>query len=247
MRILYGRGPGPPDEWGEPELRRFRQSDEGLEVEFEGVSKVTVREKGVRWIDLMDNSKRRRWNKRPPGHRTGEMLSELLDELEEECHPDSDVERKFFSLFGGLSMHEAFMSPSAAGPALIPNVWVNWYPQESKRDRLKEPYIADFAIKDPDIEGGDLTLIEIDGPSHYAEYDETRQEYTFSETRYASHLRDDRFLRRIAPKVIRIGRSEIRSVENGPEGELYHFYHLWKQIFDSNAWIGRFEDIDHLS
>lgn len=136
------------------------------------------------------------------------------------------------------------MIPAGAGPALIPNVWVNWYPEKEKRDRRKEPYIADFAIKHPKVEQGDLTVIEIDGPSHYASYDEENREYTVSERAYASHLRDDRFLRRRVPKVIRIGRDEIREVETMPGDDLGKFYSMWKRIFESKAWIESFEDVD---
>jgi hypothetical protein len=57
---------------------------------------------------------------------------------------------------------------------------------------------------------GDAHIIEIDGPSHYAAYDEKLHTYRVDEDAYARNLKIERSLRRHGWNMIRIGRSEVR-------------------------------------
>jgi hypothetical protein len=53
-------------------------------------------------------------------------------------------------------------------------------------------------------------IIEIDGPSHYATYDEGTHEYTLDEDAYARNLKVARYLEAEGWQLTRIGRSEVR-------------------------------------
>jgi hypothetical protein len=83
-----------------------------------------------------------------------------------------------------------------AFPALIPEVWLNYLgPRKTAADmtHLEEnPSRVDFVM----FAEGKKCVIEIDGPSHYANYDEANRRYVVSEQRYTKNLRIERSLRR---------------------------------------------------
>jgi hypothetical protein len=109
-------------------------------------------------------------------------------------------------------------------PALIPQVWLNWLHSASEED-LK---ILDEYPSRVDFVGfwtNERHLIEIDGPSHYASYDESRRRYEVDERAYARNLKIARSLQRDEWKLTRIARIEIRDVQEGDfaEFEAYKF------------------------
>lgn len=58
---------------------------------------------------------------------------------------------------------------------------------------------------------GERHIIEIDGPSHYANFDETTRTYSIDEGKYAQNLKIARSLQRNGWTLTRIGRSEVRA------------------------------------
>jgi hypothetical protein len=96
-------------------------------------------------------------------------------------------------------------------PALIPQVWLNWLHSASDEDmKILEEYPSrvDFVA----FWNYERHLIEIDGPSHYASYDETRHTYQVDERAYARNLKIARSLLRDEWKLTRIARIEVRDV-----------------------------------
>lgn len=92
-------------------------------------------------------------------------------------------------------------------PALIPQAWLNWL-NATPEDRVldEEPSRVDFMA----FHCGQRHIIEIDGPSHYASYNETTNTYTIDESMYARNLKIARSLQRNGWILTRIGRSEVR-------------------------------------
>jgi very-short-patch-repair endonuclease len=118
-----------------------------------------------------------------------------------------------------LAEHEAEFALRArlTFPALIPQVWLNVIPPGNRtlaeEQRLaREPQRVDFLM----IAEGRKCIIEIDGPSHYAEYDEAGSEYSVSEERYTFNLRVERSLRTHGFEVYRFSNFEV---ENTPLDE----------------------------
>lgn len=101
-------------------------------------------------------------------------------------------------------------------PALIPEVWLNYLgPRKTAADvtHLEEnPSRVDFVM----FAEGKKCVIEIDGPSHYADYDEARRRYVVSEHRYTKNLRIERSLRRQGWEIFRFANYEVA---NTPEDE----------------------------
>jgi hypothetical protein len=94
-------------------------------------------------------------------------------------------------------------------PALIPQVWLNWLhaaPEEELRALDENPSRVDFVA----FWGGQRHVVEIDGPSHYATYDEVARSYAPDEKAYARNLKIERTLRRDDWHVTRIGRFEVQ-------------------------------------
>lgn len=91
-------------------------------------------------------------------------------------------------------------------PALIPQVWLNRVARSEEHAKMldENPSRVDFMA----FYHGEGHIIEIDGPSHYADWD--GQTYKIDEQAYARNLRIERSLRRSGWHVTRIGRSEVR-------------------------------------
>jgi len=94
-------------------------------------------------------------------------------------------------------------------PALIPQVWLNWLANASDEELKaldENPSRVDFLA----FWRGRRSVVEIDGPSHYAHYDGTT--YRVDERAYARNLKIERSLRRDGWGVMRIARVEVRDV-----------------------------------
>jgi very-short-patch-repair endonuclease len=115
-------------------------------------------------------------------------------------------------------------------PALIPQVWVNWYHFDSKdheraEKAREEPFRVDFVLKDQRIGIGDrFAVIEIDGASHFGHYEvDAAGEVTIESSMdaYTEHLKKDRWLRKKGWEVVRISSQEVDELED--ERDLIRF------------------------
>ncbi|AFY66335.1 hypothetical protein [Geitlerinema sp. PCC 7407] len=245
MRVfLYGR----PGCFCQPALEHLTQTPDGhLDMKFSGVKSVILAKEDIRWLDLVDDATRQKWslwiNNSDEREQHEYPLNNLFDELHSFCNEKSDVERFFFNMFVSISIEGAFSEPPAIGPALVPNVYVNWYSKPNERSKKEEPYIVDFLLKHKSIESGKTTIIEIDGPSHYAKYNERTKSYKVDEEGYALHCRKDLFLKRQGFNVIRIGRSDIRKIMNCSNKieKKKRFYGFWNEVFENTAFIEAIE------
>lgn len=92
-------------------------------------------------------------------------------------------------------------------PALVPQVWLNWLANASERElKLLEenPSRVDFLA----FWRGERYVIEIDGPSHYADWNGST--YRVDERAYARNLKIERSLRRDGWNMTRIARIEVK-------------------------------------
>jgi very-short-patch-repair endonuclease len=96
-------------------------------------------------------------------------------------------------------------------PALIPEVWLNYLgPQKSADDEIhlsENPSRVDFVM----IAEGKKCVIEIDGKSHYADYDEEARRWSVSERRYTRNLRIERSLRNQGWEIFRFSDLEVNA------------------------------------
>lgn len=96
-------------------------------------------------------------------------------------------------------------------PALIPQVWLNYTydptrsPEEERRLLHDMPRRVDFVF----IKERVFHVVEIDGPSHYARYEEQRHKYEVDEKLYTRNLKAERILRRQGIQIHRISNWEI--------------------------------------
>jgi hypothetical protein len=99
-------------------------------------------------------------------------------------------------------------------PALIPEVWLNVIGRNRTREdeeHLEEnPQRVDFVM----LAEGRKCVIEIDGPSHYAQYDKTLDMYVADERQYTKNLRIERSLRRQEWEIFRFSNLEVESAVN---------------------------------
>jgi hypothetical protein len=110
-------------------------------------------------------------------------------------------------------------------PALVPQVWLNWLHMAAPEDQraLEEhPSRVDFVA----FHAGQRHIIEVDGPSHYASYNEETRKYTVDERAYARTLKIWRSLRADGWQVTPIARIEIRDVMNSDFAEFEAFKFL---------------------
>lgn len=101
-------------------------------------------------------------------------------------------------------------------PALIPEVWLNYVGPERTQRELKHlaenPGRVDFVL----FAKARKCVIEVDGPSHYAELD--GQGYIVNEQVYAKNLRIERSLRRQGWEIFRFANVELRSEDASGNG-----------------------------
>ena len=118
-----------------------------------------------------------------------------------------------------LALHAAIAN-SLEAPALIPQVWLNWTydptlsPEDEEKDLGNMPKRVDFVF----VDKGELHVVEIDDPSHYAQYDETKHRHEVDERQYTKNLRTERALRARGFHIHRFSNFEIL---NATEGDLY--------------------------
>ena len=109
-------------------------------------------------------------------------------------------------------------------PALIPQVWLNYTynpkrkPTQESNDIRDMPKRVDFFF----MTHGKMHVVEIDDPSHYAIYDDSKRKYETSEERYTSNLRAERVLRKQGFEIHRLSNWEIL---NAKESELLQLIH----------------------
>jgi very-short-patch-repair endonuclease len=165
-------------------------------------------------------------------------IERLWDKLSSYCHPKSLAEKNFFEMYCTLSWNS---STEVESPALFPQVVVNWTWDKLERQKRTEPYIVDFVFKHNNFGTHNLTVVEIDGPSHYADYQNGK--YLVSEEKYADHLRKDRWLRKNGFNVIRIGNHEIEEIMKlEKEERLRSFYHFFVRVFGHVICIEGFDE-----
>jgi very-short-patch-repair endonuclease len=95
-------------------------------------------------------------------------------------------------------------------PALVPEVWLNYLDRnvrtEADSEHLQQnPGRVDFVM----LADSRKRVIEIDGPSHYADFDEAQRLYTVSEQRYTKNLWVERSLRRSGWEIHRFSNWEV--------------------------------------
>ncbi len=105
-------------------------------------------------------------------------------------------------------------------PALIPQVWLNWLyaaPEDVVGVLEDNPSRVDFVA----FWDGERHAIEIDGPSHYADFDDLTRTYVINEKAYARNLKIERSLRTEEWVVTRIGRSEVREAMDADPADFF--------------------------
>lgn len=121
-------------------------------------------------------------------------------------------------------------------PAPIPEVWLNYvgYDKtiEDEAHLAANPQRVDFVI----LADGQKCVVEIDGPSHYADYDETTKTYTVNEDRYAKNLLVERSLRRHGWEIYRFANVEVDRAADDSQ-----FIKLAEHLpgFTSDSYMGR--------
>lgn len=91
-------------------------------------------------------------------------------------------------------------------PALVPQVWLNWLHMASAEDQRaleEKPSRVDFVA----FHNGQGHIVEIDGPSHYANYDSTTHSYAVNDRAYAKTLKIWRSLKADGWQVHRLRES----------------------------------------
>lgn len=108
-------------------------------------------------------------------------------------------------------------------PALIPQVWVNWYhldpkDQERAERAREEPFRVDFVMKQTEAQiGSGFVIIEIDGASHFGSYEVDAVGNVTVESSmddYTEHLKKDRWLRKKGWEVVRVSSQEVKEIED---------------------------------
>lgn len=224
------------------------QSPDGsitIEIENENTYSFDRAPRTVAWLDLLDRTLPSLGGftvteeaKYPDMEK--DMFHDLIEELA--GLTDSNTEQEFFYYWARewcADQEEVYSEyrrskpayPPLTYPALIPQVWVNWYHFDSTdRERAqlasKEPFRVDFAMKDPNIDNDNsqFTIIEIDGPTHFGKsYVGTNGEMRLETNMeaYTKHLKKDRWLRNKGWNVVRVSASEVDEVES--KNQMWHF------------------------
>jgi very-short-patch-repair endonuclease len=219
-------------------------ADGSIDIRLSGVNFFEIEEEllPITWRDIFNSKLHELCNKTEIYHQNiikdpypfaifDKYIDRLWAMLRNYCHPKSDAERAFFDLYCKLCLQSE--EHYSLLPALIPQVYINWDSCKEQRRINEKPYIVDFVFKSPQFGTNNLVIVEIDGRSHYANYDKDNGSYILSEEKYAEHLKKDRWLRKQGFKVFRIGNSEINYLKNLPEKDkLKEFYFFFQEIFD---------------
>jgi hypothetical protein len=121
-------------------------------------------------------------------------------------------------------------------PALIPEVWLNYVGYDKTVEdevHLREnPQRVDFVL----FAEGSKAVIEVDGPSHYADFDEGSRTWTINERLYAKNLAIERSLRRQRWEIYRFANLEVDEAVTNDE-----FVLLVQDVrgFVVDSWFGR--------
>ncbi|MEG3901236.1 hypothetical protein QUB19_13650 [Microcoleus sp. B4-C5] len=223
-----------------------------IDFSVSGVNKLQIQEgKDINWMNLIDSQLHNLASQEEIidlGYRHSggdefafydKYISRLWKKLETYCNQESTAERDFFNLYCHLCCRD--YHGGASLPALIPHVYVNWNFSKEERANRKKPFIVDFIFKSSAFGTNDIVVVEIDGQSHYARYDDTkRPKYELSEDVYAEHLKKDRWLRKQGFKVFRIGNSEIKTITSSPEKDKLDIFHdFFTEVFGEIVFIAR--------
>jgi very-short-patch-repair endonuclease len=249
--LLYGQ-----QEKFSPWIKGYRSNPDGsLNFELSGVNVFEIKDptKGIEWSDLFNSEKSKILSQQeldemlfspypPDGDPYGyfyRYINRLWDRLLGYCNPKSRAEKNFFEMYLQLCWNDNSGGAPADSPALIPNVFVNWQFDKSDRQNRVEPYIVDFVFKHRSFGSDNLTVVEIDGLSHYANF--LSGKYEISEEKYAKHLAKDRWLRRNGFNVVRIANYEIEGIMKlEEEKRLREFFFFFTDIFGPVIAIDRF-------
>lgn len=229
------------------------QADGSLNFTISGVNKLQIQEdQDITWNHLLyselhnfvtspyEEYKLEALRHKNPFAIYNKYIGLLWDKLEQYCNLMSTAERDFFNLYCELCHCDDH--GGALLPALIPNVYVNWLFSKEERAKSKKPFLVDFIFKSSEFGTNNIVIIEIDGQSHYATYDQRHKKYESSEEVYAEHLIRDRWLRKQGFKVFRIGNSEIKKIASlSKKDRIRKFYYFFNEIFGEVVWI---ENID---
>lgn len=241
--LLYGR----TDNNFYPLNNEFRIYPDGsIDLSWAGVNKFEIEEnEDINWIKLFDSQIYTLASEKEifqvEYNNCGDALAlydnfaeRLFKKLERYCNQRSDAEKNFFNLYCQLSTQD--VTGGATKAALIPHVFINWHFSKEERAKKEKPYIVDFVFKHSAFGTNNLVIVEIDGKSHYAEFNNGT--YTISEDIYAEHLKKDRWLRKEGFKVFRIGNSEINNIMKLPEKDrLYQFQDFFNEVFGIYMYI----------
>lgn len=232
-------------------------SDGSSDIQISGVNiyEIADPEKDICWFHLLDAEKVNLLSKQElyesafledprsydyePCAFFYQYIDRLWDKLLSYC--SSRSEKNFLEMYFQLCWQAEGTGATGDMPALFPQAFVNWNCDRLERQKGTEPYIVDFVCKHKDFGNHNLTIIEIDGPSHFADYE--NRKYTVSEEKYAEHLRKDRWLRRNGFNVIRIGNHEIEEIMKLEEKEKFKsFYYFFREVFGPIIWLEGFDD-----
>lgn len=216
------------------------QADGSIDISLSGVKILEIKEEtqSITWGDLFHSRLHEFCNEEEIYQETlqdfpfdlaivNSYIGRLWDDLKKYCHKKSSTEKDFFELYCQLCTYDE--GQIAYLPALIPSVHINWECVSKKREK---PCIVDFVFKSPKFGTNNLVIVEIDGASHYADYNENGNYYSYYEGKYVESLRKDRWLRKQGFQVLRIGNSEIKEILELPkEKRLKKFYFFFREIF----------------
>jgi very-short-patch-repair endonuclease len=121
---------------------------------------------------------------------------------------------------------------------------VLWYYDQGQRNKIKEPFCVDFAIKHDAFGTSDLQIIEIDGISHYAKARVDKLghiSYHLSEEQYTEHIQRDRILRQAGFNVFRLSNLEIKACNVESKDSLKRAYQFFKKVLSYAPYIPDFE------
>lgn len=209
-----------------PDRPKFglEQSPDGsmtIQIENDNVYSFDRSPSTVTWADLQE------WVSGQSEDVQKDFLSTFADDLLEMT--GSKTEAKFLRLYLkanqqeiGLPTEDYEYTPWGY-PALIPQVWVNWYHFDSKdKERAErareEPFRVDFVMKHNAAQiGNGFIVIEIDGASHFGNYEvDAAGNVTLESSMddYTEHLKKDRWLQKKGWEVVRVSSQEVEEVED---------------------------------